>query len=295
MYQTVPEYRNMEDFDRRFDNPRHSDSATRRTSTGSDFSSGTGHYRQQDIRNTDFMQQSHFTQAGPSENFRPTETYLRTDYHNPPMIHITPDYGPNSLPIAGSKAAPRKFKGKYSEVKNFVQHYEKLCALKRVISDKDKIENITQYCSRDVREFLEGLSSYKGNNWVKFSEDILKYYDADRDEKRYKIKDLEAYVKKTRKKPGMKSLEAWKKYDRGFIRIAGWLRAKGKLSEEHQDFYFWKGIPRKFRDALENKLIQLDQDYDYEKPFKGDDVRRQAEKILKRSRCNPPGLRHGQL
>ena len=53
---------------------------------------------------------THQSYAGPSDYYRHRETYLRTDNVNPPMIHVTPDYGPNSLPIAGSKSAPRKFR-----------------------------------------------------------------------------------------------------------------------------------------------------------------------------------------
>lgn len=146
--------------------------------------------------------------------------------------------GPNSLPIVGNKGAPKKFKGRYDEVKNFIRHYKRLCAQKSVTDDQDKIENITQYCSQDVREFMEGLPSYNQHNWQAFSQDVLKYYDAEKDARRYRIRDLESYVMNTRTLPKFKDLATWKRYSRGYIRIAGWLQKHGKLDEKNNNLYF---------------------------------------------------------
>ena len=60
------------------------------------------------------------------------------------------------LPLPGTKGAPKKFKGCFSEVEMFLHHYERLCKKYNVTADKEKVENITQYCSRNVREFMEG-------------------------------------------------------------------------------------------------------------------------------------------
>ncbi|KAG2059954.1 hypothetical protein BDR06DRAFT_873356, partial [Suillus hirtellus] len=81
------------------------------------------------------------------------------------------------------------FKGGFSEVKDFLKHYEKLCDYHNVTSDEEKCESITQYMSRHVTEFIEGLPSFRSNNWSKLKADILKYYDADLDTKRYRRKD----------------------------------------------------------------------------------------------------------
>ena len=72
------------------------------------------------------------------------------------------------LPVPGSKNAPKKFTGKFSEIKLFIKHYEKLCIQKKVTDPGDKVENITQYCSRKVREFMEGLPSYAYKDWDLF-------------------------------------------------------------------------------------------------------------------------------
>lgn len=211
-------------------------------------------------------------------------TYIRTFSQSPPTVHVLPETGPNSLPISGSKSVPPKFTGNFAKVKEFISHYEKLCALKHVRTDEDKIKCIGQYCSKRVRTFLEGLSSYHEGTWPEFKDDFLNYYDAERDEKRFKKKDLSAYVTSTRIKNPFTSLSGWKKYDRGFIRIAGWLHAKNKLTSEEVDFYFWKGIPRELRNRIEQRLLLDNPHFSYSKPFLSKNVRLAAEELLQRSR-----------
>ncbi|KAI0083694.1 hypothetical protein BDY19DRAFT_854533, partial [Irpex rosettiformis] len=147
----------------------------------------------------------------------------------------------------------------------------------------DKIQNIGQYCSKRVRNFLEGLSSYHAKDWLDFKTDFLKYYDAERDEKRYKEKDLSQYVKHTRQKDSFTTLSTWKQYDRGFIRIAGWLRAKNKITTRQLDVYFWKGIPRTLRARIEHRLVMIYPDHSFSDPFSSNEVRKIAESLLQRS------------
>lgn len=115
--------------------------------------------------------------------------------------------GVANLPIPGSKSAPRKFKGKYSEVRPFLRHYEQICTRLNITDHKEKITNITQYCSRPVRLFLESLASYDQPplNWDNFQNDIIKYFDAERDDKVYKKSNLQAYTRNYRRKSGMKN------------------------------------------------------------------------------------------
>ncbi|KAG2740857.1 hypothetical protein P692DRAFT_201842408 [Suillus brevipes Sb2] len=123
-----------------------------------------------------------------------------------------------TLPNPGTKAAPAKFKGGFSEVKGFLKHYEKLCDYNKVVSDSDKCESITQY--------------------IKLKSDILKYYDADLDTKRYRRKDLITFVKSSRDKK-IPNLTAWKKYQ------------ANKLTNEEYVSYFWEGI-YKLRTKIES-------------------------------------------
>ena len=187
------------------------------------------------------------------------------------------------MPIPGSKAAPKKFKGDFSEVKKFIKHYEKLCDYNQVTSAQDKCETVTQYTSRHVTEFIEGLSSYENSNWDQLKADILKYYDADLDTKRYKRKDLLSYVKTMRGKR-IPTLAAWKKYVRGFIRIAGWLQSVNKITQDEYAGYFWEGIYKGLRTKIESRLMAKDPDKDLSTAFPVDKIISTAEKLLHRDR-----------
>ena len=147
-----------------------------------------------------------------------------------PAVAATVQGGVVDFPLPGQKGAPKKFKGKHSEVLPFLRYYERLCQKHRVTDDGDKVENITQYCSRSVRKFMEALQSYNDKDWSQFQADIKKFYEADKDQKRFKVRDLEKLVKHSRTKP-MKTMKAWVKYGRDFIRIAGWLKSHTSISD----------------------------------------------------------------
>lgn len=189
------------------------------------------------------------------------------------------------LPIVGTKGSPKKFKGRAEDVLPFIQHYTRLCAKHGVTDVKEKLENITHYCSRHVREFLEGLDSYRKGDWDTFLKDFKEYYNADRDERRFRVRDLERFVAHCRaRSSSMKTLDQWRKYDRGFIRIGGWLLEKGKITPDEHATYFWKGIPHKFRDRLENRLMGQYPSHDLAKPFTIERIERVAKALLQRNR-----------
>ncbi|CAL1712335.1 unnamed protein product [Somion occarium] len=223
------------------------------------------------------------TLAFPPQNPIPT--------HTTATAMTTPQHlGVIDLPIPGTKNAPKKFKGKYSEIKPFVQHYERLCLQKGVTDAQEKIENITQYCSRDAREFMEGLSSYKSGNWDQFTRDLLEFYDAERDSKRYRPKDLVIYVKNWKSDhKTIRNLSSWKEYNRGFIKIAGWLKKEGKITEDTQAITFWKGIPKPFRHRLEARLLAKTPDHDLSNPFSMESIHKAAKALLQRNRFDREG------
>ncbi|KAH9830316.1 uncharacterized protein C8Q71DRAFT_862606 [Rhodofomes roseus] len=200
--------------------------------------------------------------------------------------------GVAGLPMPGSKCAPRKFKGRYSEVKSFLQHYERICTKLGIINAKDLIDNVTQYCSRQVRQFIESLPSFeaKDPNWETLKKDVLTYFDADRDDKKYKVRHLESYVLEARKKSTIKTLGAWREYTRKFLTISGWLKKNGRISVDEEALYFWKGIPRKFRQTLEPRLLASKPTYDLSKPFSMTEVNQKAEALLQRNRFDADRL-----
>ncbi|KAK7681970.1 hypothetical protein QCA50_014933 [Cerrena zonata] len=194
------------------------------------------------------------------------------------------------FPLPGSRPAPRQFKGKYNEVKSFLEHYERLCAQFYVTDPREKLENIGQYAVRLTREFMEALDSFREGDWEQFTLDLLEYYDAERDEKRYSWRDLEAYAKKYGRSLKKVDLAYWKNYSWGFIRISGWLSYRNKISDREQALYFWKGIPRSFRQKLESRLIATHPDHDMEEPFDVEDIQRAAKSLLKRNRFDSDKL-----
>ncbi|KAI0038542.1 hypothetical protein FA95DRAFT_1505439, partial [Auriscalpium vulgare] len=188
-----------------------------------------------------------------------------------------------SLPLPGTKHAPPKFRGDYSEVARFIWLYERLCVEHNVVLDEERCRGIIQYCSRSVREFIEALRNYTTPNWLLLRRDLENYYDAARYDERYQKKDLVALVKKTRGKR-MGDLRAWKRYTREFIKIAGWLRHEGRLTERELNIHFWTGIGRRLRRRVEDRLVASDPLYDRREPFTMENVNVMAEGILQRGK-----------
>jgi hypothetical protein len=188
-----------------------------------------------------------------------------------------------TMPLPDTKSAPERFKGRYTRIKPFLTHYELLLEQNNVISDKDKCELVTRYCSRKVTEFIQALPSHTEKRWTKLKEDLLKYYDADLDNKKYRIKDLVKLVRACREKR-LKNLSAWREYGRKFITIGGWLLKKNKISDDEYATYYWNGIPKVLRVKVENRLLARDPVRSLTTPFKVDEINASVEALLQRDR-----------
>jgi hypothetical protein len=187
------------------------------------------------------------------------------------------------LPQPGSRTAPEKFKGDYMKVRTFVKQYERLLALCNVTNDRDKCENITQYCGSKTNRLIEVLKAYQEGNWPALKNQILKLFDADRDLKRYKIRDLDDFVRHRKSIP-IKTLSDWTKFIKDFIAIAGWLQLRNKISDDDYSVYLWQGIHRKLRQKIEDRLLVGDVTRDMSTPFESDKIILAAEKLLQRDR-----------
>lgn len=213
-----------------------------------------------------------------------TDAYLRTYPGVYPTIQRHKDTGVASLPIAGSKEAPHTFKGNYTKIKDFIRHYERLCDIKLIHDDRDRIANIGQYCVERVRLVLEGLPSFLGNDWDLFKDEFMKAYDSERADPKFRQHDLLKYVKRTRAEPAFEKIEKWHKYNRGFIRIAGSLLRHQKMSAREVDLYFWKGIPVTLRKEIEQRILLNQPHHNFQIPFRANDVRKAAEQLLQRTK-----------
>jgi len=188
-----------------------------------------------------------------------------------------------TMPLPETKAAPEKFRGRYNKIKSFLIHYELLLEQNNVLGEKDKCELVTRYCSRKVTEFIQALPSYSDKKWENLKADLLKYYDADLDNKKYKVRDLVKMVKGCKEKK-MKTLSQWREYGRKFITIGGWLLKKSKISVDEYATYYWNGIPKALRTKLENRLLARNPNRSLSTPFKVEEINEGVEALLQRDR-----------
>jgi hypothetical protein len=77
---------------------------------------------------------------------------MNTNFPNPFNSVLT-------MPIPGTKLAPEKFRGDFHKVKEFIQHYEWLCAQNNVTSDIEKCEPLLHYCSKREKQTIKNISS----------------------------------------------------------------------------------------------------------------------------------------
>ena len=204
--------------------------------------------------------EARFEYKGPPLDFASPSVITSTPV-NFPVHTITPEMSlpgnsnhiPAMMPSPHSKEAPSRFTGRYDEVRTFLERYNALCETYRVTDETQKCKRVRDYCSHKVILLIEGLQSYANKDWFQLEQDLLRYYDADLRETRYIIRDLALLTQKWKHR-SIKSLTKWKRYERKFITIGGWLRTKGKISESEQAAYFWKGINRHLRERIENRL-----------------------------------------
>jgi hypothetical protein len=187
------------------------------------------------------------------------------------------------MPLKSSKAAPEKFKGHHNDVRDFVEHYEKLLAINNVTADEEKCKAIRTYCSRSVKEVIESMPGYLNQDWDSLKNDLLKYYNADKSDQRFSEKDLTRFARSHREKD-IKSIYEFRKYIRRYIRIAGWLRSKEKISDREYNKNLWKGLPRSLKRRLEARITSKKPGVNLADPFDAQDVIEAAEYVLKPDR-----------
>jgi hypothetical protein len=119
---------------------------------------------------------------------------------------------PAMMPSPRAKEAPAKFTGKYEDVKRFIKRYNNLCLAYNVDNDSDKCERVLDYCSCKVIRLIESLTSYTTKNWTALEKDLLHYYDADRKETHYIIRDLTQFTQEWKHR-SVRTLTKWKIYE----------------------------------------------------------------------------------
>ena len=187
------------------------------------------------------------------------------------------------MPLPRTEKAPRKFKGEYVYVKEFLQHYERLLNQCKITDDAEKCTGILQYCSKTVKETIEGLEDYQKPNWNQLKTTLLRLYDSERNDKRHSERELKAFINHT-KGADITHLSQFRNYERHFMRIAGWLKGQGKLTDSEMNKRFWSGLPRNLRKQIELRMSIDDPPLDLTTPFSIDKIVTAAERILHRDR-----------
>src|SRR6202790_4034349 len=188
-----------------------------------------------------------------------------------------------TMPIPGTKLSTEKVRGNFHKVKDFVHHYERLCAQNNVTDDAEKCETLLRYCSKREKQTIKNIPSFVSKSWGRLREDILKLYDADLDATRYKVKDVRNFSKKQKGKK-IRDLAGWKKYCRAFLRIAGALLSERRITQGEYATYFWQGIPKPLRIRLENRILASNPIRDLSEPFGVEEIDTAASAILQRDR-----------
>ncbi|PBK61980.1 hypothetical protein ARMSODRAFT_896196 [Armillaria solidipes] len=174
------------------------------------------------------------------------------------------------MPLLGARSAPAKFSGKYDTVKKFIRQYKQMCAVYNV-PDKEKCRRIIDYCSTKVTWFVEALDSFVREDWIQLEKDILTYYDAELNESRYLVSDLDKLTDRWRSK-GIYDLKRFKKYEVEFLTMANWLLHKGKITQDEQHTKFWYGLNGNLREIVEARYMTSHPRYDPRKVIPREDV-----------------------
>ena len=187
----------------------------------------------------------------PSSTIQPIQQLNLPNMNIPPQnVQVPPLY---NMPIRGSKLAPKTFKGNYHKVTGFIRHYTRLLDQHRVVLEAEKCQGILEYCSQKVKDFVKSSIHYQAGDWQQLQAEILKYYDAEREESRYRVADLTAFVQQSSHEI-ISDLAQWKKYYREYFAIAGFLKQKGYIDNKIYTGYFWYGIAPHLQKAFEEKL-----------------------------------------
>ena len=120
----------------------------------------------------------------------------------------------------------------------------------------ERFNLITCYVSHQVSEVIEGLTEYHSKNWQDFVTQMKKLYNHAKTKKRYTQRDLDSFISDKLHK-FIHDLSNFWKYQRGFLRIGGWLRQHNKIMDDQFRKSFWMGLPKHIHNRLEARMFQV--------------------------------------
>jgi hypothetical protein len=217
----------------------------------------------------------------PSTNLSLPQLTMPTSTSNQNLNYVIPPLA--QMPIRGSKNAPTTFRGGFKHVEKFVDHYSRLLDFYHVTSEADKCQGILEYCSQDVKDYIQVHPNYLTPDWNKLKEEILAAYDADRMNTRIRFKDFLKLVKQFRQ-GHITNLSQWKRYHRDYVTKAGFLKQKDRISDKQYHGYYWFGIPAHLQGIFEIQLRMSNPTFDNSNPWPISSVQDVAEAYFKRTK-----------
>ena len=196
------------------------------------------------------------------------------------------------LPLAGSKSAPKTFKGKHRSLNRFLSDFKYVCVQGKVTDDEQKCLGLLRYCEDDIADFIETLDPYAQKDYDALEEELRWLYDADRKKSEFHLGDIGKVTESWRREENW-DLKLFKQYQREFQKVAGPLKKAGLLDDVRFDDGFWGGFNQETRDRLERRMMDQNSSLDPRKPFEHKDVVDAAKYIFNRNRFDKH-LREGR-
>ncbi|TDL24411.1 hypothetical protein BD410DRAFT_719236, partial [Rickenella mellea] len=187
------------------------------------------------------------------------------------------------MPPLGVRGAPSKFKGDFDDVERFLDRVDRLLKHNNVADDKEQVQCLLDYCSKDVREVIKGLTDFQTPNWKELQKAVKKIYNSDQSLYKFKEKDLKNLTKRSQKKM-ISSIKRFREYQRAFIRIAGFLLARNKITVAQKAKYFWKGLHSTLRTRIEHRLVSMNPKLDPTAPFDESKIVEAVEYLMRQDR-----------
>jgi hypothetical protein len=123
------------------------------------------------------------------------------------------------------------------------------------------------------------LDEYKEYRWDDLKKKLMNLYNADRDESRYNLGDLDQLIDKYAAKT-LHKLSDWKAYVCNFTVIAQWLKADKVIQTEQYQTYFWLGVSEDMKKTAETHIMAGNTAKDISQPFTMDKISTVVERLL---------------
>ena len=158
-----------------------------------------------------------------------------------------------AMPTPGTAGA-LSFDGK--DITIFLKRFEKLCKGHGITTDEGILEQIPDYCTLEIGNYMENTTAFKGNNWKEFCKAMKRRFrDKDTDQIIHTPEYLMKFVSENET-----TMENAASYVYRYTAISEKVKEKGMISEYSQATWFMEGLPEKIRDKI------AEMNYDPEEP-----------------------------